>query len=204
MPPKSSKPGKVRFGGTVRPRGRRRKALEFEEAENPPPTNGPTILFVDDDPDMLRLAVLTFREHMPKANVVTAKDGLQGTLKLFELKPDILVCDLKLPGTNGFELCQLVRMDHRLRGKVKTIAITGQHSPETRARALRDGADDYLAKPFEPTDLLKTIASLMPADKDGGGAAVVDEDEEPADSGVRELGEPEDEEAPYVPQEEEL
>ena len=124
----------------------------------------PKVLIVDDDPNMLRLAVLTFRAYLPEVAVLTANDGLQGMMKLFDAVPQVLVCDVNMPGPNGVELCQVVRMDHRLRGRVKTLVITGRHTPEIRAKVLREGASDYLSKPFGPKDLLNAVAALLPPD----------------------------------------
>jgi DNA-binding response OmpR family regulator len=132
------------------------------------PSSGPRILVVDDDADLLRLAVLMFRMHMPRAAVYTAPNGLEAIMKLFQVMPDVLVADIGIPGPNGVELCQLVRMDFRLRRRIKVIAITGGHTSETRSAALREGADDYLIKPFEPGELLGAVRSLLPAGSEDG------------------------------------
>lgn len=119
------------------------------------------MLVVEDRPDMLKMEAWTLQEMWPEAQIETASDGNEAVRKLFDLCPDLLVTDIRIPGPNGIELCSLVRENPYLFRHTKVIAVTGFHEPEINEQALVCGADEYLVKPVEPYALRHSAARLL-------------------------------------------
>jgi two-component system OmpR family response regulator len=113
------------------------------------------ILIVDDDAETRSL--LSEYLHKQGYRVTTAADGkaMQGMLET--ARPDLIVLDLMLPGTDGLELCR----DLRSRSNVPVIMLTARGEETDRIVGLEMGADDYLAKPFSPRELLARIKSVL-------------------------------------------
>ena len=128
------------------------------------------ILIVDDDAETRSLLSEYLRKQGHR--VTTAADGkaMQGMLET--ARPDLIVLDLMLPGTDGLELCR----DLRSRSNVPVIMLTARGEETDRIVGLEMGADDYLAKPFSPRELLARIRSILrrtrglPEGRTGSGA----------------------------------
>ena len=115
----------------------------------------PIILVVDDDHDIRSLLA----EYLDGNGYQTlsASDGAGMWRVLETAKPDLLVLDLNLPGEDGLVLCRNLRAKSRL----PIIMLTARSDPVDRILGLEMGADDYLAKPFEPRELLARIRSVL-------------------------------------------
>ena len=113
------------------------------------------ILAVDDDPRILRLLERSLEEAGYRAIVTSIPDEVVGLVEQEE--PDLLLLDLMLPWTSGFELLQRVR---EFSG-VPVIFVTARDRDEDTVRALRMGADDYITKPFSPSELLARIEAAL-------------------------------------------
>ena len=113
------------------------------------------ILVVDDDPETLRHLRDTLAEA-GYAPLVTGDPGAVARLIRTE-KPQLVLLDLMLPGTDGVELMQTVPGLSDL----PVIFISGYGRDETIARALEAGADDYVVKPFSPTELTARIRAAL-------------------------------------------
>jgi len=116
------------------------------------------ILVTEDDPGSLRLMVYTL-EHRGY-QVLTATNGLEGLRKAIKEKPDLIVLDVMLPGMDGFEVC------HRLRTESQTaqlpilmLSVKGQEID--KVTGLKVGADEYVTKPWERSELLAKIATML-------------------------------------------
>ena len=120
--------------------------------EGPEPTR---ILVVDDDPQALRYVrdALSAAGYAP---VVTGDPGEVSRL-LKTKKPQLVLLDLILPGTDGIELMQRVPE----MADLPVIFISGYGRDETIARALETGADDYIVKPFSPTELVARVQAAL-------------------------------------------
>lgn len=116
------------------------------------------LLLVEDDPrNMLALeALLSPHGH----RLLQAADG-ETALELFDREaPDIVLCDLRLPGSDGIEVLGRIRA-HPLRSHTPVIMITAYADPEHRLRALRAGADEFLEKPIDEAILTARLNTLL-------------------------------------------
>ncbi len=117
-----------------------------------------TALLVEDD---ARLAELV-REYLGKSDVevTVASDGERG-LALHGARPfDVVLLDLMLPGIDGFEVCRRIRQ-HAERPDTPIVMLTAKGDDVDKIVGLELGADDYLAKPFNPRELLARIPAIL-------------------------------------------
>ena len=116
-----------------------------------------TVLVIEDNPDLCDyLAELLAREH----RCVTASDGERGLSLAREVVPDLVVCDVMLPGCDGFEVCRTLKGDE-VTCHIPVVLLTALDGEQHRLHGLEDGADDYLAKPFEDDVLRARVAGLL-------------------------------------------
>ena len=113
------------------------------------------VLVVDDDQAIRELLA----EYLSKNNyeVITAEDGVEMDQKLLDNSPDLIILDIMLPGDDGFTLCQRIRQSLN----VPIIMLTANSDEMDRILGLEIGADDYIAKPFSPRELLARIKALL-------------------------------------------
>ena len=113
------------------------------------------ILVVDDDKDIRELLA----EYLSKNNfdVITAEEGTEMDRQLAMHQPDLIILDIMLPGDDGFVLCQRIRHS----SNVPIIMLTANSDEMDRVLGLEIGADDYIAKPFSPRELLARIKALL-------------------------------------------
>jgi len=117
--------------------------------------NTKQILVVDDDKSIREL----LSEYLAKAgfSMISAEDGIEMTLKLKDNQPDLIILDVMMPGDDGFTLCQRIRQT----SNVPIIMLTANSDEVDRVLGLEIGADDYIAKPFSPRELLARIKALL-------------------------------------------
>lgn len=118
----------------------------------------PLVLAVDDDPVQraLLLAVL----QRAGFDVVLASDGDAATALAVDLRPDVIVTDALMPRTSGLEM--ISRLQSRLgNARVPTIVVSGTSDVATRLDAFEIGADDFLAKPYDPAELVARINAQL-------------------------------------------
>ncbi len=115
---------------------------------------GHRILVIEDDPS-IRDHLVRMREF-EGFRVETAVDGREGILKARDLVPDVVICDLLMPGVNGFGACRVLRDDPVTSG-IPTIVISALGSPSDREKIEELGVDAYLSKPFRNQDLIDAL-----------------------------------------------
>ncbi len=113
------------------------------------------ILVVDDDAKIVRL-VRTYLERDGFA-VVAATDGRAALQAIREQPPRLVVLDLMLPELDGLALLRIVRED----SDVPVLMLSARGSAADRVYGINEGADDYLAKPFSPAELVARVKSLL-------------------------------------------
>lgn len=113
------------------------------------------ILLVEDDP---RLSALV-KDYLQKNEFIvdTVNRGDRALVKVFELKPDLIILDIMLPGLDGLSLCRQLRPDYT--GPI--LFLTAKDSDIDQVLGLEIGADDYVIKPVEPRVLLARINNLL-------------------------------------------
>jgi len=117
--------------------------------------DAPHLLLVDDD---RRIRDLLSRFLGNEGyRVTTAKSAPDARAKLGGLNFDLLILDVMMPGETGFDFARTLRKD----SSVPIIMLTARHEAESRIEGLQIGADDYVAKPFEPRELLLRIANIL-------------------------------------------
>nr|WP_314561996.1 response regulator [uncultured Pseudomonas sp.] len=119
------------------------------------------ILLVDDDPSIRELICGYLARFSINARGVG--DGLEMRRALAEEAFDLVVLDLMLPGEDGLSLCRSLRRD----SGIPILMLTAQCEPADRIIGLELGADDYMAKPFEPRELVARIQSVLRRTQDG-------------------------------------
>ena len=116
------------------------------------------ILIVEDDPDIADLVA----HYLDKAGFMTerATSGRDALAAITAKPPDLLVLDLMLPQVDGLEICRILRSDKKT-AAVPIIMLTARAEESERIVGLELGADDYLAKPFSPNELVARVRALL-------------------------------------------
>jgi CheY-like chemotaxis protein len=112
------------------------------------------VLLVDDDPTLLE--VLATVLDLEEFDVTTAADGDAALAKVHERTPDVLVCDVVMPGTDGLEVCRRVKADPAT-SRIPVVLLTAHGGPKDRVAGEAAGCDAYLTKPFSPLQLIELI-----------------------------------------------
>jgi PAS domain S-box-containing protein len=120
---------------------------------------GVTVLIVDDDADARNLISRVLVQC--EADVITAGSAVEGLLLLKERRPDVLISDIGMPETDGYQFLRWVRqLPLEEGGKTPAIALTAFARTEDRTRAMLAGYQVHIAKPIETQELLATVANL--------------------------------------------
>ena len=113
------------------------------------------VLIIEDDEGILR--VLRRALNYENYQVETAVDGESGLAVARDWRPDLVILDLMLPGMDGLEVTQRMRMD----GNIPILMLTAKDTINDRVLGLDAGADDYMTKPFELDELLARVRALL-------------------------------------------
>ena len=120
-----------------------------------PADDAPHLLLVDDD---RRIRDLLSRFLCGEGyRVTTAMSAKDARAKLNGLNFDLLILDVMMPGETGFDLVRFIRSS----SSVPIVMLTARHEAESRIEGLQIGADDYVAKPFEPPELVLRIGNIL-------------------------------------------
>ena len=119
-------------------------------------TRGASILVIEDDRALREGLVLNFELHGYRVDA--AADGEEGMQKAFDLRPDLIVLDIMLPGWSGLDILAELR-DHN--ENVPVLILSARGSTDNKVEGLNIGADDYLAKPFELSELLARVEAML-------------------------------------------
>src|SRR4029453_11724661 len=109
------------------------------------------ILVVEDEPDIRKLVQYNLTQE--RFNVLEAEDGEQALKLLQREKPNFVILDLMLPGLSAMEFCKLLSQ-RRDTAKLPILMLTAKAGEADRIVGLEMGADDYLAKPFSPREMV--------------------------------------------------
>ena len=115
----------------------------------------PLVLVVDDEPGILRLIDLVLSND--GFRVISAENGLEALSLADQRRPDLVILDIKMPEMSGMEVMRRIR--ERIRMPV--ILLTGQTQDENKVLGLESGADDYIVKPFNPSELSARVRAVL-------------------------------------------
>ena len=115
-----------------------------------------TILVIEDDRALREGLVLNFELH--GYQVDAAVDGEEGMQKSFDLRPDLIVLDIMLPGWSGLDILAELRDRNE---NVPVLILSARGTTDNKVEGLNIGADDYLAKPFELSELLARVEAML-------------------------------------------
>ena len=122
---------------------------------------GERILVIEDEPDILE--VMEYNLRREGYRVTGVRDGEEGLERIRREFPDAVLLDLMLPGLDGLELCRRVKNDPNLRA-IPVIMVTAKGEVDDVVAGLEAGADDYIAKPFRPRELVARVKAVNGTD----------------------------------------
>ncbi len=154
-------PKRIEFLETIHQTAEHRAALPlnspFEDLESQyTKGEGPTLMIVDDEPDM-RQYLVSFLEADYRISQV--RDGKQALAIARQNHPDLMLLDLMLPEIDGHEVCRLLKEDPKTRN-IKIVLLTASVDEEAKLTALKNGADDFLTKPFSRSEVETRLRNL--------------------------------------------
>jgi twitching motility two-component system response regulator PilH len=116
------------------------------------------ILVVDDSPTDLRLAATPLQNKGYR--IITAVDGEEALEKAVKEQPRLIVMDVILPKKNGFQVCRQLKTSPNTKN-IKILLVTSKSQDSDRYWGLKQGADDYMTKPYDDEALLANVAKLL-------------------------------------------
>lgn len=116
------------------------------------------ILIVDDEPSIV--VPIQFLMEQQGYSVLIAENGHDALDMIYQYKPDLVLLDIMLPGIDGYEVCEIVRLNPNLRS-VKVIFLTAKGREVEIAKGLALGADAYITKPFSNAELVAKVKTVL-------------------------------------------
>ncbi|GGH30485.1 sensor histidine kinase [Dyadobacter endophyticus] len=133
-------------------------SFETEEPTNTPPHRDlPAIVVIEDNEDLVGFMTGLLQTQY---EVVTATDGKAGLDQCFDTVPDLIICDVMLPGMDGLQITAALKADMRT-SHIPVILLTAKNAPEQQVEGMQARADMYMTKPFSPQFLQESIRSLL-------------------------------------------
>jgi len=119
-----------------------------------------TILVVDDNRDNVEIlrALLESRGYI----VAEAPDGKTALAKLEEVRPDLILLDVMMPGMDGWQVCRTIK-NHPEFASTRVVMVTAKGGYEDKFEGMRSGADDYVVKPVDLKELTEKVARNLAA-----------------------------------------
>jgi len=123
----------------------------------PTETDLPVLLIIEDNEDLLYHHKKSFEDQF---QLHLAKDGISGLELAFEKIPDIIICDVMMPGKNGYEVCQELKSDERT-NHIPIILLTAKAGKDEMINALESGANAHMIKPYSQKELELRLSNLL-------------------------------------------
>lgn len=121
------------------------------------------ILIVDDEKSYAQMLKSVISAEIPGVEIITTDDGYEALLLIGEIKPQLLILDIKMSKVDGFQVLELLR-SRKIEHKMKVLVVSGFLSPETREQLAKTSADAVLDKLSDISMLVKTVAALLQSD----------------------------------------
>lgn len=117
------------------------------------------VLIADDEESVVELVRVTLEDE--RVRVIAAGNGVTALALAEEIRPELVLLDVNMPGHDGIEVCRRLRADERF-ARTPIVLLTAATRPEDVRRGLDAGATEYLTKPFSPVRLLTLVDTLAP------------------------------------------
>jgi len=121
----------------------------------------PILLVVDDRPDNLYIIEQLVGEYLPNCTMHTALNAEAALRLVGEVRPDGILCDIQMPGTNGIELCRRLKGNPETRNIPVVLMTAHKSEPQLRVEALEAGADDFISKPIDNIELAARLKVMF-------------------------------------------
>ena len=116
------------------------------------------ILIVDDEPSIV--VPIQFLMEQQGYSVIIAENGHDALDLIYKYTPDLILLDIMMPGIDGYEVCEIVRLNPKLRN-IKIIFLTAKGREVEIAKGLALGADAYITKPFSNAELVAKVKTVL-------------------------------------------
>ena len=158
--PVADGPATPHAGGPARPAGWAADVpvAETETAEAPAHPEADVVLIVEDNDEVREFIRATLAPAGYR--LLLAADGAAGAALALAEVPDLVVCDVMMPGQNGYEVCRQLKSDPAT-SHVPVVLLTARSDPNAKLEGLETGADGFLAKPFNPRELRAQVRNLL-------------------------------------------
>lgn len=120
---------------------------------------GYTVLVVDDSAELRALVAESLRK-LGRFTVTEAQDGVEGLERYFDIRPDCVVIDVKMPGLDGYQLIRALRGDPESSG-TPLVILSAMVQEKDKLAGFLSGVDEYLVKPVGPLELVRTICEVI-------------------------------------------
>ena len=134
--------------------------LEYIDTEVEFSDDKPLLLIIDDNRDIRDMLTELMKDDY---NILTAANGKDGLRKASRYVPDLIICDVMMPGMDGMELCSRLKSE-QVTSHIPVLMLTACSMDEQRVQGFESGADGYLAKPF-PSEVLKAQSASLIANR---------------------------------------
>ena len=116
-----------------------------------------TLMIIDDNVEIRTYMKQIFK---PQYHIILAGNGEEGMLLAKKSQPDIIICDVTMPGMNGIEFCRLLKQDTSL-SHIPVVLLTGDYTPELKLSGIEVGAVDFISKPFDKELLMARVNGIL-------------------------------------------
>jgi DNA-binding NarL/FixJ family response regulator len=116
------------------------------------------LLVIDDEPNLLRAVEACLRSE--GFDVTTARGGTEALMRMAQVVPDLIICDIRMPVMDGYEVARRVRDSSRT-ALVPIVFLSARDQTADRIEGFRAGVDAYITKPFEPDELVAVINGIL-------------------------------------------
>ena len=149
------------FSGSLLLKQLTHEAIEIQNPSNPNQFHNnksrECILIIEDNHDMRTHIADTLKDSY---HCLLAQAGKEGIALAIEHIPDIIICDVMMPGMDGFQVCRVIRSDTRT-SHIPLVLLTALEDRESRIRGWREHVDAYLTKPFDAAELLIQLENIL-------------------------------------------
>jgi twitching motility two-component system response regulator PilG len=133
---------------------KRKKKNNIRKSITPEISSKKKILVVEDSPTTRKVVVLTLKQK--GYDMIEAQDGLEALSKIDEERPDLVLLDIILPKMDGYKILSIIKENEELKD-IPVVMLTSKDGLIDKFKGKLAGSDAYLTKPFEPTDLIRTV-----------------------------------------------